>query len=128
MFYKNNWLEWQGEGDNFKFLLKQTVTQPVMNYFDELFENARNIRDITSGPLDLMFSGGIDSEVVLRVYKELNIQNIQKYEDILFKIYYKILEKNPEILIDNDNFYIIFLETYVKPIIRSLKNTNSITN
>jgi hypothetical protein len=86
MFYKNNWLAWQGEGDNFKFLLKQTVTQPVMNYFDELFENARNIRDITSGPLDLMFSGGIDSEVVLRVYKELNIPInvfIFKYEDML---------------------------------------------
>jgi hypothetical protein len=86
MFYKNNWLAWQGEGDNFKFLLKQTVTKPVMNYFDELFENARNIRDITSGPLDLMFSGGIDSEVVLRVYKELNVPInvfIFKYEEML---------------------------------------------
>ena len=86
MFYKNSWLDWAGSGDDFKFILKKTVTQPVMNYFDELFENARNIRDITSGPLDLMFSGGIDSEVVLRVYKELNIPInvfIFKYEDML---------------------------------------------
>lgn len=86
MFYKNNWLDWISSGDEFKFILKKTVTQPVMSYFDELFENARNIRDITSGPLDLMFSGGIDSEVVLRVYRELNIPInvfIFKYEDML---------------------------------------------
>lgn len=86
MFYKNSWLDWTSAGDEFKFILKKTVTQPVMSYFDELFENARNIRDITSGPLDLMFSGGIDSEVVLRVYKELKIPInvfIFKYEDML---------------------------------------------
>jgi hypothetical protein len=86
MFYKNNWLAWQGKGDDFKFVLKQTVTQPLMNYHDELFENARNIRDIISGPLDLMFSGGIDSEVVLRTYRELKIPInvfIFKYEDML---------------------------------------------
>jgi len=86
MFYKNNWLAWQSEGDDFKFVLKQTVTQPIMNYHDELFENTRNIRDIISGPLDLMFSGGIDSEVVLRTYRELKIPInvfIFKYEDML---------------------------------------------
>jgi hypothetical protein len=86
MFFKNNWLDWSGSGTEFKFILKQTVTQPVMNYYDELFENARNIRDIISGPLDLMFSGGIDSEVVLRTYRELKIPInvfIFKYEDML---------------------------------------------
>jgi hypothetical protein len=86
MFFKNNWLDWTGSGDEFKFILKQTVTQPVMNYHDELFENARNIRDIISGPLDLMFSGGIDSEVVLRIYRELKIPInvfIFKYQDML---------------------------------------------
>jgi hypothetical protein len=61
-----------------------------------------------------------------KIYKELNIKNIEKYEDILFKIYYKILEKNPEFIIDKDKFDIIFFKTFVKPIIRSLKNTNSI--
>jgi hypothetical protein len=86
MFFKNNWLDWSGSGDEFKFILKQTVTQSVMNYHDELFENARNIRDIISGPLDLMFSGGIDSEVVLRIYQELKIPInvfIFKYENML---------------------------------------------
>jgi hypothetical protein len=86
MFFKNGWLDWAGSGDDFKFILKKTVNQPVMNYFDELFENARNIRDIISGPLDLMFSGGIDSEVILRVYRDLKIPInvfIFKYEDML---------------------------------------------
>lgn len=86
MFYKNNWLDWTSAGDEFKFILKKTVTKPVMNYFDELFENARNIRDIIDGPLDLMFSGGIDSEVILRVYRDLKIPInvfIFKYEDML---------------------------------------------
>lgn len=87
MYYKNNWLSWDNTGDEFKFTLKKTVNQSqVMSYYDELYENARNIRDIIDGPLDLMFSGGIDSEVVLRVYRDLKIPInvfIFKYEDML---------------------------------------------
>ena len=96
MFYKNNWLMWEydnieGSSKNSpesKFLLKlkKTVNAPVLSYYDELYENARNIRDIINGPLDLMFSGGIDSEVILRVYRDLKIPInvfIFKYEDML---------------------------------------------
>jgi hypothetical protein len=57
-----------------------------MSYYEELFENARNIRDLISGPLDLMFSGGIDSEVILRIYRDLKIPInvfIFKYDDML---------------------------------------------
>jgi hypothetical protein len=61
-----------------------------------------------------------------QIYKELNIQNKKKYEDILINIYYKVLEKNPELLKNKDNFDKIFFNTYVKPIIRSLKKANSI--
>ena len=60
-----------------------------------------------------------------QIYKELNIQNKKKYEDILINIYYKVLEKNPELLKNKDNFDKIFFNTYVKPIIRSLKNSNN---
>jgi hypothetical protein len=60
------------------------------------------------------------------IYKELNITNREKYENILTKIYYKVLEKNPEILKNQDNFDKIFFEKYIKPIIRSLKNTKYI--
>jgi hypothetical protein len=123
MFYKNNWLAWQGESDSFKFVLKQTVTQPIMNYYDELFENARNIRDIISGPLDLMFSGGIDSEVVLRTYRELKIPInvfIFKYEDMLnyrefnhaikvctdLNVKYKVIDFNVKQFFENDAYAI----------------------
>jgi len=96
MFYKDNWLSWKYNDNEygtkpaidtlFELTLKKTVTGPVMSYYDELYENARNIRDIVSGPLDLLFSGGIDSEVILRVYRDLKIPinvYIFKYEDML---------------------------------------------
>jgi Queuosine biosynthesis protein QueC len=96
MFYKDNWLSWTYEDEvygtkstidvEFKLTLTKTVNKPLLSYYDELFENARNIKDIISGPLDLLFSGGIDSEVILRVYRELKIPInvfIFKYEDML---------------------------------------------
>ncbi len=82
MFYKNNWLIWQYDNipysaktnpeSEFKLTLQKTVVT-VKDYLWELLENAKNIRDLINGPLDLLFSGGIDSEVVLRTYKQLNI-------------------------------------------------------
>lgn len=94
MFYKNDWLSWkydsiydtkQNVDSKFDLTIKKTV-RTVDNYFVELYENARNIRDLVFGPLDLLFSGGIDSEVILRVYRDLKIPInvfIFKYEDML---------------------------------------------
>lgn len=61
-----------------------------------------------------------------KIYTNLNIKNKEKYDNILTKIYYKVLEKNPEILKNQTKFDDIFLRIYVAPIIRSLKNTKYI--
>ncbi len=93
MFYKNNWFSYSYDGIEFgnkldfnsKFTIdiKPTITN-VKTYHEELIENAKKIRDIISGPLDLLFSGGIDSEVILRLYNDLKIPLnvfIFKYEN-----------------------------------------------
>jgi hypothetical protein len=83
MFYKDNWLSWSYSGveygpktdpfEDFNYHFKKIINRPVKSYHEELLENGRVIRDTFSEPLDLMFSGGIDSEVILRVYHELKI-------------------------------------------------------
>jgi Queuosine biosynthesis protein QueC len=100
MFYKDNWLAWTyDDGIDYgpkltpnaecKFLFRNVINRPVKSYHEELLENARIIRDTFGSNLDLLFSGGIDSEVVLRCYHELKIPinvYIFKYEDDLNKL------------------------------------------
>jgi hypothetical protein len=95
MFYKNNWLAWTYDDGQeygpklhptaeFKLILRNTVSRPIKSYYEELLENGRIVRDTFSGPLDLLFSGGVDSEIILRVYKDLGIPinvYIFKYEN-----------------------------------------------
>lgn len=96
MFYKNNWLSWKYDNieystknsidSDFDLTLKKTIYYDTMSYYDELCENARNLRDLIDGPLDLLFSGGIDSEVILRIYLDLKIPInvfVFKYKDML---------------------------------------------
>lgn len=93
MFYKNNWFTYSydsvlfGHKDSpsseFTIELTPTVTS-VGSYHEELKNNAMRIRDMITGSLDLMFSGGIDSEVILRIYNDLKIPinvYIFKYEN-----------------------------------------------
>ena len=56
-------------------------------------------------------------------YEKINIENIKEYNKILTKIYFRILEKRPEISIYQQKFDKKFLSDYVKPIISSLKNS-----
>ena len=94
MHYKNNWFSWYYDGvekchkqrltSKFSIDIKKTICKPVKSYYEELFDNATLIRDTLVGPLDLLFSGGIDSEVILRVYRDLKIPinvYIFKYEN-----------------------------------------------
>jgi hypothetical protein len=131
MFYKDNWLSWKYDGDEyatkphvdtpFKLSLKKTVALPVKSYYKELYDNARNIRDIVTGPLDLLFSGGIDSEVILRVYRELCIPinvYIFKYENELnhrefnhaikvctdLNVAYNVIDFNVQKFFENDAY------------------------
>jgi hypothetical protein len=58
----------------------------IMSYLDALKENARVMRDSFSEPFDVLLSGGIDSEVMVRTFKDLGITHntfIFKYEDDL---------------------------------------------
>ena len=95
MFYKDNWFAWTYDDGpeygpklnpkaEFKIILRDTIDRPVKSYYEELLQNAQELTDLLSGPFDLLFSGGIDSEVILRVYLELKIPlnvYIFKYEN-----------------------------------------------
>jgi len=57
-----------------------------MSYHDALKYNASIMRDSFSEPFDVLLSGGIDSEVMVRTFKELGIRHntfIFRYEDDL---------------------------------------------
>lgn len=111
MFYKDNWLSWSYDNGptngpkltpraEFKLHFKNVVTRPVKSYHEELLSNAQLIRDTFTGGLDLLFSGGIDSEVILRVYHELKIPInvfVFKYENN-----YNLLEYNHAIEVCNE--------------------------
>lgn len=61
-----------------------------------------------------------------KIYTNLKITNRKKYDDILTKIYLKVLDKNTDLLKNQEKFDKIFISIYVNPIIRSLKNTKYI--
>ena len=57
-----------------------------MSYHNALKQNATIMRDSFSEPFDVLLSGGIDSEVMVRTFKELGIKHntfIFRYEDDL---------------------------------------------
>jgi hypothetical protein len=80
----NNWLHFSFDGKlniarssiDSVFDLHFTPTEVTSaSYKDALYNNARAIRDSISGPLDVLLSGGIDSEVIVRVFKDLGIKH-----------------------------------------------------
>ena len=95
MFYRDNWLSWTYDNGpeygpklnpkaDFKFILRNAITSPVKSYYEELLENGRALKERFNEPFDLLYSGGMDSEVILRVYKDLNIPinvYVCKYEN-----------------------------------------------
>lgn len=94
MFYKDNWLAWTYDGvkfgnkitpqSKFEFQINKTILRPLKSHKQELLENTRIIRDSFNEPFDLLFSGGVDSEIVLRCHIELKIPInvfIFKYEN-----------------------------------------------
>jgi len=131
MFYKDNWLSWHYDNveygtkntvnTEFTILLKKTIINKPLSYYEELYENARNIRDIIQGPLDLLFSGGIDSEVILRIYLDLkipinvyifryeNMFNYREYNHAIricteLNVKYKIIDFNLKKFFENDAY------------------------
>jgi len=89
----DGWLSWSMNGvpyalrknkdDVCTFNMVKSYTQ-VGTYKEELLNNARAMRDYYSDPFDVLYSGGIDSEVILRVFKELGIKHntiVVRYKD-----------------------------------------------
>lgn len=92
----NNWMTYSFDGDN--LCPKQTRQStlnihfniqhpfPKYSYYDALIKNASLMRDSLNEPFDVLLSGGIDSEVVVRTFYDLGIKHntfIFKYEDDL---------------------------------------------
>ena len=83
MIYKNNWIAWcydkieygrkTSPNSEFDLKIKPTIELPVKSYKEESLLNAQQIRDSINGPLDILLSGGVDSEVMLRCFVELKI-------------------------------------------------------
>jgi hypothetical protein len=91
-FY-NSWIKWnynnssyglrKDKSDICTFTADKTDTI-AGTYKEELLNNARLIKDYYNGTFDVLYSGGIDSEVVLRIFKELGIKHntiIVRYKD-----------------------------------------------
>jgi len=90
----NEWLSVQFEGQEinslkgspnskYKIIFKKTPVRAT-DYYDALKQNALRIAECFSQPYDVLLSGGIDSEVVVRLNKDLGIkQNIYtfRFED-----------------------------------------------
>lgn len=83
MFFKDDWLSWTYNGVKFgnkttpqtklEFQFKKVISRPLKSHKEELLENTRAMRDRFNEPFDLMFSGGVDSEIILRCHIELGI-------------------------------------------------------
>lgn len=62
------------------------------NYYDALYHNARMIEACYPGPYDVLLSGGIDSEVVVRINNDLGIE--QNVYVVKFEKDYNIRDVN----------------------------------
>jgi len=91
----NDWLVWSyndvpfgqrtNKDDVYKFTINHLPSsEPIKSYKEELYNNAKLMRDYHTGKFDVLLSGGIDSEVIVRTFKDLGITHntyIFKYED-----------------------------------------------
>jgi hypothetical protein len=82
----NNWMSYSFDGIEYgKKLTKQSIfsinfnqkikKDSIPSYKDALYNNARIMRDSFAEPFDVLFSGGIDSEAVVRTFKDLGIRH-----------------------------------------------------
>lgn len=89
----DGWLSWSIDGIPYALRSNKDQTydyhvniknpRPLKSHYDELYENARAMRDTYTGTFDVLLSGGIDSEIIVRVFKDLGITHntfIFKYE------------------------------------------------
>lgn len=104
---------------NFNKKIKKDL---IPSYKDALYNNARIMRDSFSEPFDVLLSGGIDSEIVVRTFKDLGIKhntvifrlendyNIRDVNDAIdicqqINIPYSIIDFNLQNFFENDALY-----------------------
>lgn len=87
----NNWMQYSfddgaiygpktGKDSIFKLHFAKGLEVKDLSYYDALFYNARMMAENYSQPFDVLLSGGIDSEIVVRVFKQLGIkQNVYTF-------------------------------------------------
>lgn len=66
----------------FTININKKISKPLPSYKDALFNNAKIMREMYNEPFDVCLSGGIDSEVVVRTFKELKI----KHNTVIFRL------------------------------------------
>jgi hypothetical protein len=129
----NNWMSYSFDGVEYgKKLTKESVfsinfnkkikKESISSYKDALYNNAKIMRDSFSEPFDVLLSGGIDSEVVVRTFKDLGIKhntfifrlennyNIRDINDAIdicqqINIPYKIIDFNLQNFFEQDALY-----------------------
>jgi hypothetical protein len=87
----NGWFYWSWNGVKFGkktsrnsvWDIGNNITEKIQpeSYYKELYNNASKMKDEHPGTWDMLFSGGIDSEVVVRVFKDLGI----KHNTVIFR-------------------------------------------
>ena len=129
----NNWMSYSFDKIEYgKKLTKESIfsinfnnkikKESIPSYKDALYNNAKIMRDSFSEPFDVLLSGGIDSEVVVRTFKDLGIKhntfifrlendyNIRDINDAVaicqqINIPYKIIDFNLQHFFEQDALY-----------------------
>ena len=129
----NNWMSYSFDKIEYgKKLTKESIfsinfnnkikKESIPSYKDALYNNAKIMRDSFSEPFDVLLSGGIDSEVVVRTFKDLGIKhntfifrlendyNIRDINDAVaicqqINIPYKIIDFNLQNFFEQDALY-----------------------
>lgn len=90
----------QHKESKFQIHFNKNYVPQKLTYQEALFRNAALLKDIYNGPFDVMLSGGIDSEVVVRTFHHLKIkQNVYTFR---FENDYNILDVTNAIKICKD--------------------------
>lgn len=134
-----NWMSYSYDGvecgrkqiDTKEFTINynKKISKPLPSYKDALLYNARLMREMYNEPFDVCLSGGIDSEVVVRAFKELKIkhntvifrlENNYNYRDVQsavelctqLNVSYKIIDFNIQNFFENDA-HDLFQQTFI---------------
>jgi len=80
---KNNFFRPSGIGKNFTIEI-DPITRSPLSYREEVIRNAKEIWNNKEGTLYCMYSGGIDSEIILEIYKHLDLPIIPVIMDFKY--------------------------------------------